>query len=68
MVLPALRSISQTSKEVRRLIHKERRVEFVGEGVRYHDLRRWKTAHYGIGNLNEQGENPVGVSMDRIMG
>ena len=45
-------------KEVRRLIHKERRVEFVGEGVRYHDLRRWKTAHYGIGNLNEQGENP----------
>ena len=40
------------------MIHKERRVEFVGEGVRYHDLRRWKTAHYGIGNLNEQGENP----------
>lgn len=21
-------------------------------------MRRWKTAHYGIGNLNEQGENP----------
>ena len=27
-------------KEVRRLIHKERRVEFVGEGVRFFDMKR----------------------------
>ncbi len=44
--------------EVRRLIHKERRVEFVAESMRLYDLRRWKTAHYGINNPNTDGGNP----------
>ena len=45
-------------KEVRRLIHKERRVEFVGEGVRYLDFLLWKTSHYVILKLYENCENP----------
>ena len=29
---------------IRDLIHKERRIELSGEGIRYHDLRRWMLA------------------------
>ena len=41
--LPGLTSLPSQS-EMRRLIKAERRVEFVCEGHRYHDLRRWGDA------------------------
>lgn len=33
---------TNNQETVRELIRKERRVELCGEGVRYHDIRRWK--------------------------
>ena len=28
--------------ELRQIIHRERRIEFAGEGYYYNDIRRWK--------------------------
>lgn len=41
---------------IRDLIHKERRVELCGEGIRFHDLRRWKLAEKYL-NGDEYGMN-----------
>jgi len=41
--LPGLTSLPDRD-EMRRLIKRERQVEFVAEGKRYHDLRRWGDA------------------------
>lgn len=35
---------SGSQDEIRKLIQKERRVEFNCEGIRFHDVRRWKIA------------------------
>ncbi len=34
-----------TGEELRQVIRQERSIELLFEGMRYHDLRRWKTAH-----------------------
>lgn len=46
--IPGLTSMSQT--EMRQAIIRERRVEFNCEGIRLHDLRRWKLAEQYLGN------------------
>ena len=33
-----------TGDELRKVLHRERSIELLMEGMRYHDLRRWKEA------------------------
>lgn len=40
--MPAITS-GKTQIELRSVIHKERKYEFAGEGLRFFDIRRWKT-------------------------
>jgi hypothetical protein len=42
---------------MRERIRNERRVEFAFEGMRYRDIRRWKTAEIYINTLIEPGSN-----------
>lgn len=46
-----------TKDEMRARIWNERRVEFAFEGMRYRDIRRWKTAETYIPTLVEPGSN-----------
>lgn len=46
--IPGLTAMSQS--EMREAIIRERRVEFNCEGIRIHDLRRWKLAEQYLGN------------------
>lgn len=34
-----------TGNQLREVLHQERTIEFLMEGRRFHDIRRWKTAH-----------------------
>ena len=47
--------------EMRKLIHMERRVELCTEGIRYHDLRRWKEAEQEL-NRDFYGMNFYGTN------
>ncbi len=47
---------TNSQAEVRKLIRKERQVELSGEGIRFHDLRRWKLAEEYL-NGDEYGMN-----------
>ncbi len=49
-------------KEMRELIRRERRVELCGEGIRYHDIRRWKLGEEFL-NGNEYGMNFSGTEL-----
>lgn len=48
--------VSSSQAEIRELIRKERRVELCCEGIRFHDLRRWKLAEK-ILHGNDYGMN-----------
>lgn len=41
---PAVTTMNQS--ELRRIIRRERKVEFAGEGLRYFDIRRWRIAEH----------------------
>jgi starch-binding outer membrane protein, SusD/RagB family len=46
-----------TKEQMRERIRNERRVEFAFEGMRYRDIRRWKTAETYINTLIDPGSN-----------
>ncbi|EON74926.1 putative outer membrane protein probably involved in nutrient binding protein [Lunatimonas lonarensis] len=46
-----------TQSQMRDRIRNERRVEFAFEGMRYRDIRRWRTAETYINSLVEPGSN-----------
>lgn len=61
--LPGLTALPDRD-EMRRLIKRERQIEFVCEGLRYHDLRRWGDA-YEAYNKPIRGMNIKAKKSDR---
>ena len=56
--IPALKE-GLSKEEMRVAIQQERRVEFNCEGIRFHDIRRWKLwgkSNFGVGKVCDGNE------------
>lgn len=55
-------TVPASQEEMREAIRRERRVELCAEGIRYHDIRRWKLGEKFL-NGNEYGMNFAGTEV-----